>query len=57
MGDLYERFLQLKEELEYMGMFCRRDRGRAEPFLNEERKQAVQDFAQAICMAIRAEGR
>ena len=43
--------------LEYMGMFCRRDRGRAEPFLNEERKQAVQDFAQAICMAIRAEGR
>lgn len=43
--------------LEYMGMFCRRDRGRAEPFLNEERRQAVQDFAQAICMAIRAEGR
>lgn len=41
--------------LEYMGMFCRRDRGRGEPFLNEEREQAVRDFAQAIRMSIRAE--
>lgn len=42
--------------LEYMGMFCRRDRGKREPFLNEEREQAVRDFAQAIRMSIRAEG-
>ena len=41
--------------LEYMGMFCRRDRGKGEPFLNEEREQAVRDFAQAIRMSIRAE--
>ena len=41
--------------LEYMGMFCRRDRGKREPFLNEEREQAVRDFAQAIRMSIRAE--
>lgn len=39
--------------LEYMGIFCRRDRGGAEPFLNEEREQAVRDFAQAIRMAVR----
>ena len=39
--------------LEYMGIFCRRDRGRAEPFLNEEREQAVRDFAQAIRMSVR----
>ena len=42
--------------LEYMGMFCRRDWGRGEPFLNEEREQDVRDFAQAIRMSIRAEG-
>lgn len=41
--------------LEYMGMFCRRDRGGEEPFLTEERAQAVRDFAQAIRMSIRAE--
>lgn len=41
--------------LEYMGMFCRRDRGGTEPFLNEERERAVRDFAQAVRMAIRAE--
>ena len=41
--------------LEYMGMFCRRDWGKREPFLNEERAQAVRDFAQAIRMSIRAE--
>lgn len=37
--------------LEYMGMFCRRDMGGA--FMNEERAQAVRDFAQAIRMSIR----
>lgn len=41
--------------LDYMGLFCRRDFGEAEPFLNEEREQAVRDFAQAICMAVRLE--
>ena len=41
--------------LEYMGMFCRRDRGKSEPFMNEERAQAVRDFAQAIRMSVRAE--
>ena len=39
--------------LEYMGIFCRRDRGKGEPFLNEEREQAVRDFAQAIRMSVR----
>lgn len=39
--------------LEYMGIFCRRDRGRGEPFMNEEREQAVRDFAQAIRMSVR----
>lgn len=39
--------------LEYMGIFCRRDRGGAEPFLNAEREQAVRDFAQAIRMSVR----
>lgn len=39
--------------LEYMGIFCRRDRGGAEPFLNEERERAVRDFAQAIRMSVR----
>lgn len=39
--------------LEYMGIFCRRDRGGAEPFLDEERERAVRDFAQAIRMSVR----
>lgn len=43
-------------EMEYMGMFCRRDRGRDVPFLNEDRERGVRDFAQAIRMAIVAEG-
>lgn len=43
--------------LEYMGIFCRRDRGGAEPFLNEEREQAVRDFAQAIRMSVRGSER
>lgn len=38
--------------LEYMGIFCRRDWGRREPFMNEEREQAVRDFAQAIQMSV-----
>ena len=41
--------------LEYMGLLCRRDRGRGEPFMNEDRAQAARDFAQAIRIAIRAE--
>ncbi len=41
--------------LEYMGMLCRRDWGRGEPFMNEEREQAARDFVQAIRMSIRAE--
>ena len=41
--------------LEYMGLFCRRDWGRGEPFMDEDREQAVRDFAQAIRMAIRVE--
>lgn len=39
--------------LEYMGIFCRRDRGKGEPFMNEERERAVRDFAQAIRMSVR----
>lgn len=39
--------------LEYLGIFCRRDRGGAEPFMNGEREQAVRDFAQAIQISIR----
>lgn len=38
--------------LEYMGMLCRRDWGKREPFMNEEREQAARDFAQAIRMSI-----
>lgn len=41
--------------LEYMGMFCRRDMGRGEPFLTEDRERAVRDFAQAIRLAVRTE--
>jgi len=41
--------------LEYMGLFCRRDWGKREPFMNEDRERAVRDFAQAIRMSIRAE--
>lgn len=39
--------------LEYMGIFCRRDWGKREPFMNGEREQAVRDFAQAIRMSLR----
>ncbi len=41
--------------MEYMGMFCRRDRGGEVPFLDEDRERGVRDFAQAIRMAIVAE--
>ena len=40
-------------ELEYLGIFCRRDWGRGEPFLNEEREQAARDFARALWMTLR----
>jgi len=39
--------------LEYMGLFCRRDWGGREPFMNGERERAVRDFAQAIQLSIR----
>lgn len=57
-ADLWEEGLKRfcrHGKLEYMGMFCRRDWGRREPFMNEDRAQAVRDFAQAIRMSIRAE--
>ena len=40
-------------ELEYLGILCRRDWGRGEPFLNEEREQAARDFARALWMTLR----
>ena len=42
--------------MEYMGLFCRRDRGGEEPFLDEEKARAVRDFAQALELAIRVDG-
>ena len=41
--------------LEYLGILCRQDRGRGEPFMNEDRAQAARDFARAIWMTIRLE--
>ena len=41
--------------LEYMGLFCRQDRGGTEPFMDTDREQAVRDFAQAVRMAVRME--
>lgn len=38
--------------LEYMGLFCRRDWGRREPFMNAERDRDVRDFAQAIRLVV-----
>ena len=40
--------------MEYMGLFCRRDWGKGEPFLNEDRVQAVRDFARAVWMSVQA---
>jgi len=57
-ADLWEEGLKRfcrHGNLEYMGMFCRRDRGGREPFLTEDRAQAVRVFAQAIRIAVRAE--
>ena len=57
-ADLWEEGLKRfcrHGKLEYMGMFCRRDYGRAVPFLDEERAQAVRDFAQALHLAIRVD--
>ena len=42
--------------MEYMGLFCRRDRGGNEPFLDEEKARAVRDFAQALRLAIQVDG-
>lgn len=42
--------------MEYMGMFCRRDRGGDEPFWDEEKARAVRDFAQALRLAIQVDG-
>ena len=39
-----------------MGLFCRRDRGGNEPFLDEEKARAVRDFAQALRLAIQVDG-
>lgn len=55
-ADLWEEGLKRfcrHGKLEYMGLFCRRDRGGGEPFLNGDRAQAVRDFVQAIRMSIR----
>lgn len=41
--------------MEYMGTFCRRDRGRDKPFLDEEKVRAVRDFAQALGLAIQVD--
>lgn len=41
--------------LDYMGLLCRRDRGRAVPFLDEEKEQAARDFARAICLSVKTE--
>ena len=41
--------------LEYLGMFCRQDRGGPEPFLDEDRELAVRDFARAMVLAVRAD--
>ena len=41
--------------LEYLGILCHQDRGRGEPFMNEDRAQAARDFARAIWMTIRLE--
>ena len=57
-ADLWEEGLKRfcrHGKLEYMGMFCRRDHGGGVPFLNEERAQAVRDFAQAVRLAIQVD--
>ena len=41
--------------MEYLGILCRRDWGKGEPFLNEEREQAARDFAQALALALRSD--
>ena len=57
-ADLWEEGLKRwcrHGKLEYLGILCRRDWGRGEPFLNEERAQAARDFARALHMAVRLE--
>ena len=43
-------------KLEYLGIFCRRDPGRAAPFLDGDRERDVRDFARALYMTVKAEG-
>ena len=38
--------------LEYLGILCRRDWGKGEPFMNEDRAQAARDFALALRMTL-----
>ncbi len=59
-ADLWEEGLKRfcrHGKLEYMGLFCRQDRGGGEPFLNEDRVRAVRDFVQAIRISIRGSER
>lgn len=42
-------------KVEYLGIFCRRDMGGERPFMNEERAQAIRDFAAALRMSLREE--
>ena len=58
-ADLWEEGLKRwcrHGHLEYLGMLCRRDRGRAVPFMDGEKAQAARDFARALHMTIRLEG-
>lgn len=57
-ADLWEEGLKRfcrHGELEYMGMFCCRDRGAHIPFMDQARAQGVRDFAQAIRLAVKME--
>ena len=57
-ADLWEAGLKRvcrHSKMEYMGMFCRRDLGWREPFLDEEKKLEVRDFARALHLAIKVD--
>lgn len=57
-ADLWEEGLKRfcrHGNMEYLGILCRRDWGRGQPFMNEEREQAARDFARALEMTIRLE--
>ena len=58
-ADLWEEGLKRwcrHGKLEYLGIFCRRDPGRAAPFLDGDRERDVRDFARALYMTVKAEG-